>query len=128
MNTPRHFKAVVRPILKIVLLWIIIAIFIVLGIRFGVDKKVIAISVTLFGFLTNAFAGLMTLVAFIPFIGPLIVKVISLPLFWILNGIGYILSAFAVKRGYAKEILNYRVLTVVFLMGIVVGFIIGSIF
>ncbi|HDH57768.1 MAG TPA: hypothetical protein ENF16_04065 [Bacteroidetes bacterium] len=92
------------------------------------DKKVIAISVTLFGFLTNAFAGLMTLVAFIPFIGPLIVKVISLPLFWILNGIGYILSAFAVKRGYAKEILNYRVLTVVFLMGIVVGFIIGSIF
>lgn len=128
MNTPRHFKAVVRPILKIVLLWIIIVIFIVLGIRFGVDKKVIAISVTLFGFLTNAFAGLMTLVAFIPFIGPLIVKVISLPLFWILNGIGYILSAFAVKRGYAKEILNYRVLTVVFLMGIVVGFIIGSIF
>jgi len=128
MNTPRHFKAVVRPILKIVLLWIIIAIFIVLGIRFGVDKKVIAISVTLFGFLTNAFAGLMTLVAFIPFIGPLIVKVISLPLFWILNGIGYILSAFAVKRGYAKEILNYRVLTVVFLLGVVVGFIIGSIF
>ncbi len=128
MNAPRRFKAVVRPILKIVLLWIIIVIFIVLGIRFGVDKKVIAISVTLFGFLTNAFAGLMTLVAFIPFIGPLIVKVISLPLFWILNGIGYILSAFAVKRGYAKEILNYRVLTVVFLMGIVVGFIIGSIF
>ena len=128
MNTPRHFKAVVRPILKIVLLWIIIVIFIVLGIRFGVDKKVIAISVTLFGFLTNAFAGLMTLVAFIPFIGPLIVKVISLPLFWILNGIGYILSAFAVKRGYAKEILNYRVLTVVFLLGVVVGFIIGSIF
>jgi len=128
MNTPRHFKAVVRPILKIVLLWIIIAIFIVLGIRFGVDKKVIAISVTLFGFLTNAFAGLMTLVAFIPFIGPIIVKVISLPLFWILNGIGYILSAFAVKRGYAKEILNYRVLTVVFLLGVVVGFIIGSIF
>ena len=128
MNTPRHFKAVVRPILKIVLLWIIIVIFIVLGIRFGVDKKVIAISVTLFGFLTNAFAGLMTLVAFIPFIGPIIVKVISLPLFWILNGIGYILSAFAVKRGYAKEILNYRVLTVVFLLGVVVGFIIGSIF
>jgi len=71
MNAPRRFKAVVRPILKIVLLWIIIVIFIVLGIRFGVDKKVIAISVTLFGFLTNAFAGLMTLVAFIPFIGPI---------------------------------------------------------
>lgn len=122
-----RFKPYLRPIFKILLLWIIIFIIIALGLQLGIDRRIIGLAVALFGFLTNAFAGLMTLIALIPFVGPLIIKVISLPLFWILNGIGYILSAFAVKRGYAREILNYRVLTVVFLLGVVVGFILGSV-
>ncbi len=128
MSRFQSIKAYLRPLLKILLLWVIIGVFVALGIKLGIDKKIIGISVAVFGFFTNAFAGLLTLIALVPIIGPLIIKVISLPLFWLLNGLGYILSAFAVKRGYAKEILNYRVLTVVFLLGIVVGFILGSIF
>lgn len=127
MSFLERLKAYLRPIWKILLIWIIIGLFVFIGIRVGVDKKVIGISVAVFGFVTNAFAGLMTLIALVPFIGPLIIKVVALPIFWIFNGLGYFLSAFAIKRGYAKEVMNYRVLTMVFLFGIVVGFILGSI-
>lgn len=127
MNPLNRFWAYLRPLSKIILLWIIIALMVVLGIKLGVDEKVIGIAVTVFGFLTNAFAGLLTLIAFVPIIGPLIVKVITLPIFWIINGLGYWLSVFAIKRGYTKEVLNYRVLTAIFLFGIIIGFILGSI-
>jgi hypothetical protein len=127
MNPLNRFWAYLRPLSKIILLWIIIALMVVLGIKLGVDEKVIGIVVAVFGFLTNAFAGLLTLIAFVPIIGPLIVKVITLPIFWIINGLGYWLSVFAIKRGYTKEVLNYRVLTVIFLFGIIIGFILGSI-
>jgi hypothetical protein len=127
MSPKRNFMAYLRPILKILAVWVVIILMIALGIELGVDKKIIGVAVGIFGFLTHAFSGLMTIIALIPIAGPLIVKVISLPVFWIINGLGYILSAFAVKQGFSKEILNYRVLTIVFLLGVVIGFIIGSI-
>ncbi len=128
MSSLDRFTSYLRPIWKTLLLCVIISLIIIIGIHLGVDKKAIGISVAVFGFLTNAFAGLLTLISFIPFIGPLIIKVIALPIFWIFNGLGYFLSMFAIKRGYAKEVMNYRVLTMVFLFGVIIGFILGSIF
>jgi hypothetical protein len=128
MSKNKKFTGYVKTILNVLIVWVVIILMIIAGIELGVDKKVIGITVAIFGFLTHAFSGLLTLIALVPFVGPLIVKVISLPVFWILNGLGYILSAFAVKQGFAKEILNYRVLTGVFLLGVVIGFILGSIF
>jgi hypothetical protein len=75
-----RFKAYLRPLSKILLLWAVIFMIVAAGVHFGVDKKVIGVSVAIFGFLTNAFAGLLTLIAFVPFIGPLIVKVVTLPI------------------------------------------------
>lgn len=128
MSLANTMKPQVRIILKIILAWIVIAAIVAIGIRLGIDKKVIGLVVAILAYLTHAFAGLMTLISFVPFVGPLIVKVISLPIFWIFNGLGYFLSAFAIKRGYSKEVMNYRVLTMAFLVGIIVGFILGSIF
>jgi hypothetical protein len=127
MNKWQDYRTYLRPLPKIILLWAIIGLIVFIGIKLGIDKKIIGVAVAVFGFLTNAFTGLLTLIALVPIIGPLIIKVISLPIFWIINGIGYILSVVAVKAGYAKEILNYRLLTIVFLLGIVVGFILGSV-
>jgi hypothetical protein len=127
MSKLQRTKAYLRPLLKLLILWASIAVIVAIGIKLGIDKKIIAVSVAVFGFLTNAFTGLLTLIALIPLIGPLIIKVISLPVFWLINGLGYILSAFAAKQGFSKEVLNYRVLTIVFLLGLVLGFIIGSI-
>jgi len=127
MNRKGSFENYLVIILRIAILWIIIGLMIWIGIELGIEKKVIGAVVAIFGYFTNAFAGLITLIGLIPIIGPLIIKVISLPIFWFINGIGYLLSVLAVKAGYTKEILNYRVLTIVFLLGMVLGFIVGRI-
>jgi hypothetical protein len=110
---------------KRALIWLGIALFAVVGISLGLDKKAIAFLVLIFGLISQAFIGIIGLIGLIPIIGPILAKVLALPFFWILNAIGYFLSIIAIKRGYSKSVLDYRILTIVFLIGIAVGFIIG---
>jgi len=79
------------------------------------------------GVFTQFFAGLSALIAMVPFVGPLIVKVLAIPFFWILNGLGYFVSIFAIKKGYSKELIGSRILTFAVLVGLVLGYIIGHI-
>ena len=44
----------------------------------------------------------------------------------VINALGYFVSIVAIKKGYSKDVLNYRVLTIVLLIGIVIGYIIGK--
>lgn len=90
-----------------------------------IDKGVIAVFVVVFGVIANAFTGLVTLISTIPIIGPILAKVLSMPIIWILNAIGYYVSVLAIKKGYKKEVLNHRVITLVFLIGFMVGFVIA---
>ncbi len=112
---------------KIFLVWLALTIFGVVGFALGLDKKAITFLIIVFGIISQAFIGLLNLIALIPIIGPLIAKVLALPFYWLLNALGYFVSVVAIKRGFSKEVLNYRVLTIVFLVGIVVGFILGKI-
>jgi len=96
------------------------------GLALGLDKKAIAFLAIVFGLISQAFIGLINIIALVPIVGPLIAKVLALPFYWILNALGYFVSVIAIKRGYSKEVVNYRILTVVFLVGIVVGFIVGK--
>ncbi len=59
-------------------------------------------------------------------VGPVVVKVLSLPFIWLLNGIGYIVSLIAIKRGYTKDVLNTRIMTIMLLIGVTVGYILGK--
>lgn len=63
-----------------------------------------------------------------PIIGPLIVKVLSIGLIWLLNAVGYLVSYIAIRRGYSKDVLTYRGLTVAIIVGIVIGFVLGRLF
>ena len=103
-----------------------ILILIVVGILLKIYTKVVALAALIAGFVTNAFAHLAALIALIPVAGPLIVKVLSMPVFWLLNGIGYLLSLVAIKRGYGADVLGHRLLTIVLLVGVVIGYIIGN--
>ena len=78
------------------------------------------------GWVTGAFAGLMGMIALLPLVGPIIVSVLSLPVIWLLNGLGYFVSIIAIKKGYSKEVVNSRVLTVVLLVGIVIGYVLSK--
>ncbi len=89
------------------LLTMIVIIFgVVLMLYFGIDTKAVAIVALVVGYITHAFAGLSALISLIPFAGPLIVKVFTIPFFWLLNGLGYFTSAYAIKKGYAKDVVN----------------------
>lgn len=102
---------------------LILAIWVAL--QFGVDKKAIAGGAIAYGIITTAFAWLVGVIGLIPFIGPLIVKVLSIGAIWLLNAIGYLVAYIAIKRGYSKDVLTYRGLTIALITGIVIGYVIG---
>ncbi len=107
-------------------IWVLIVVFIWSGVYFNVDTKVIAGIVFLIGLLSNAFAWLLSIIAIIPFVGPLIVRVLSYSLIWLLNAIGYLVALVAIRRGYSKDVLTYRGLTVALIIGIIIGYVLGK--
>jgi hypothetical protein len=99
-----------------------------LGLHFNVDHSVIAGSVLLVGLVSNAFAWLLGIIALVPIIGPIVVKVLSIGFIWLLNAVGYLVSFVAIRRGYSKDVLTYRGLTVALIIGIIIGFVLGKVF
>jgi hypothetical protein len=93
-----------------------------------VDGRVIAGGVFVVGLLSNAFAWLLGVIAIVPVVGPLIVKVLSIGFIWLLNAVGYLISFIAIRRGYSKDVLTYRGLTVAVIIGIVIGYVMGKLF
>ena len=102
-----------------------LGIIIYLMLAYKLDIRAITIITLLLGYITNVFVGLTTLVGLVPVIGPLIVKVFTIPFFWLLNGMGYFTSAYAIKKGYGRDIMSHRLITTVLLTGIVLGYILG---
>ena len=102
-----------------------IGIIIYLMLAYKLDIRAITIITLILGYITNVFVGLTTLIGLVPVIGPLIVKVFTIPFFWLLNGMGYFTSAYAIKKGYGRDIMSHRLITIVLLTGIVLGYILG---
>jgi hypothetical protein len=107
-------------------LWLAIGALVWLGLYFNVDHRVIAGGVVVVGILSNAFAWLVGIVALVPIIGPLIVKVLSIGFIWLLNAVGYLVAFVAIRRGYSKDVLTYRGLTIALIIGIVIGYVLGK--
>jgi hypothetical protein len=107
-------------------LWCAIGGLVWLGLHFNVDRSVIAGSVVAVGLISNAFAWLLGIIALVPVIGPIIVKVLSIGFIWLLNAVGYLVSYIAIRRGYSKDVLTYRGITIATIIGIVIGFVLGK--
>lgn len=110
-----------------IIIWVFIALIISTAVIYGIDKKLIVFTAFIFGIFTEIFAGLGVLVAAIPLIGPMIIKIVSVPIFWILNALGTLVSGIAIKKGYATELARGRIMTLALLIGMVIGYIIGNI-
>ena len=110
---------------KFTVAWIITIISVILLLYLNIDRKLVAIISLLIAWLTNAFIGIGSFVSLIPIIGPIIVNIFSIPFFWLMNGVGYFTTAYAVKKGYKKQLLTHRLLTFVLLTGLVIGYILG---
>lgn len=123
MNKVRQFLSTYR---NAIITWLVIAVLVQLGFYLSVDRDIIAFVVVLVGIFGQAFAALIAWIGLVPIVGPIVAQVLSLPFIWILNGVGYLVSIVAIKRGYSKEVLNYRVITVILLIGITLGYILGK--
>lgn len=97
-----------------------------LGLYLKLDARVVGGSVIVVGIVSNAFAWLVGMIALVPVIGPLIVKVLSIGVIWLLNAIGYLVAYIAIRRGYSKDVLTYRGLTIALIIGIVIGYVLGK--
>ena len=110
---------------KRIIAWIIIIIISVILINLNIDKRIIAIVSIVIGWLTNAFLGASALIATIPVVGPIIIQLVSLPFFWLMNGIGFFSSAYAIKKGETQLALTHRLVSVVLVIGIIIGYVLA---
>ena len=114
-----------------ILVWIILAIASGLaffyGHQYGINQRIIILITLVLGTFTQLFSGVTSLIAIIPFFGPFILKVISIPIFYILNAMGWVVSAVAIKKGYVNELSKSRTITLALLVGIIIGYILGNI-
>ena len=111
---------------KKIVIWMIAGGLIFTASYYGIDKKLIVFTAFIIGVFTDIFTGLGVLVAAIPVVGPMIIKIVSIPIFWILNALGTLVSGIAIKKGYATELAKGRIMTLALLIGMIIGYIIGN--
>ena len=104
---------------------ILILLFISFMLKLDLDVRAIAIITLVVGYITNVFAGLSILTASIPIVGPIIIKLFTIPFFWVLNLTGYFTSIVAIRKGYGTTVMSHRIITIVLLSGIIIGYILG---
>ena len=121
-----HFKSLFNLYHKKIILWILLIIAFIFSTNYGIDKKIIVFIAFVISVFTEVFVGLSALVATIPIVGPMIIKIVTIPVFWIFNAMGTLISGLAIKKGYATELARGRVLTLALLVGTILGYIIGN--
>lgn len=132
-NTHHLFdqKALVEPAKRGAWKWMlpvafVLAVAVFLAWHFGWHANAVTAGVLFLGVISHVFAWILSVIALVPVIGPLLVKVLSLSVIWLLNAVGYLVSYVAIKRGYSKDVLTYRAVTIALITGIVIGFVLGS--
>ena len=119
-------QLIVKSYGKNILLGLILSTAIGIALYYGIDKKIIVLSAFIIGVFTELFVGVVALIAAIPLVGPMIIKVVSIPIFWVLNALGTLVSGIAIKKGYATELAKGRIMTLALLIGMIIGYIIGN--
>ena len=104
-----------------------LTVIILASVKFDFDSKAIALFLIVFGYVSNLFAIILTLIGTIPVIGSIIVSALSAPVLWIINSISYIYSIYIVKKGRGRELVDERKKGIIILFWIALGYILGNI-
>jgi len=104
------------------------ALFVAIAQAVGLDKRAIVILVVFFGYVTQLFGALVGLVRMVPLIGPPIATVVSLPFFLVINAVAYLVTLFSLHKGYAKDVVDSKVMVTALLVGIIIGYALGKLF
>ena len=120
------FRSIFGLYYKKIIFWLLLTTAFIFSTNYGIDKKIIVFIAFVISVFTEVFVGLSALVATIPVVGPMIIKIVTIPVFWIFNAMGTLVSGLAIKKGYATELARGRVLTLALLVGTILGYIIGN--
>ena len=121
-----QLKTLLKIYYKKIFFWIFLFTIFVFSIQHGVDKKIVVFTAFVISVFTEIFVGLGAFIAAIPIIGPMIIKIVTIPIFWIFNALGTLVSGLAIKKGYATELAKGRILTLALLIGMIIGYILGN--
>jgi hypothetical protein len=113
---------------KTICVLLALLLFVAIAQHLGLDESFIVILVVFLGYITHLFAALVGLIALIPVIGPPVAGIISLPFFLIVNAIAYLVTLFSLRRGYAKNVVDSKVMVTALLVGIIIGYALGKLF
>ena len=98
---------------------------------FGVDKILSTAIVALLGIFMEiarqVFSQVIFIIQSIPYIGPILAKVIVWPFFITINAVAYLVTLTFIRIKGVKEVTNAKLLTTVFLIGMLLGFILGRV-
>ncbi len=115
-----------------VIFWSILALMLAIGWAFHLDNHILAAMAILWGLGTQifvaAFALLVSTLGTVPVLGPLVVKVITLPVVLTINGMAFIASLVGVKIGHKRRVFESRVAATILVFGILIGYILGKVF
>ncbi len=121
-----QFNTLLKIYYKKIFFWILLSTAFSFSIHYGIDKKILVFIAFLISVFTEVFVGLSALIAAIPIVGPMIIKIITIPVFWVFNAMGTLVSGLAIKKGYATELVKGRILTLALLIGMIIGYILGN--
>ncbi len=121
-----QFKSLLRIYYKKIIFWMLLSTIFVFSIHYGIDKKFLVFIAFIISVFTEVFVGLGAFIAAIPIVGPMIIKIVTIPVFWMFNAMGTLVSGLAIKKGYATELARGRILTLALLIGMIIGYIIGN--
>ena len=97
----------------------------------GVDRILSTAIVALLGIFMEVarqvFSQAIFIIQSIPYIGPILAKVIVWPFFITINAVAYLVTLTFIRIRGVKEVTNAKLLTTVFLIGMLLGFILGRI-
>lgn len=127
MNNLKIISSLKWKIVLWILLFTMICLAFSYGKQYGINERIIILATLVLGVFTQIFTGITSLIAIIPFFGPFILKVVSIPIFYFLNALGWVVSAIAIKKGYVNELSRSRTVTFALLVGIIIGYILGNI-
>jgi len=126
---PKPKKPKFKENLEVALtLLIMISVFYILT-YMKVDKILTTALVALLGIFVemarHIFSQVIFIIQSIPYIGPILAKIIVWPFFITINGIAYLVTLTFIRIRGVKEVANARILTTTFLIGLLVGIILG---
>lgn len=115
-----------------ILFWLLLVGFVALGLQRHWKGSVIAAGVVLWGMLTHifgvVFALLLGWIGAFPIAGPIIIKLLTWPLFLLINGAAFFTSLVGINIGKGQKVFEARVAASILMTGVLIGFLLGKLF